>query len=65
MCMDHLVTHQLLPISVLTIMDTSDDKMICIVWKEHHVKCWSEPEYENNDIHVYAFVSYGSKDMIY
>ena len=56
--MDHLVTHQLLPNGVLTTMDISYDKMICIVSKEHilPVKCWQEPEYENNDIHVYAFV---------
>ena len=30
--MDYLVTHQLLPIGVLTIMDASYDKNICIMF---------------------------------
>ena len=30
--MEYLVTHQLLPIGVLTIMDANYDKIICIMF---------------------------------
>ena len=30
--------------------------LYCIDVTHHTLWCWSEPEYENNDIHVYALV---------
>ena len=51
MCMDHLVTHQLLTIGALTIMDTIYDKHISISYcrsTSYHVKFWSEPETAGN-----------------
>ena len=51
MCMDHLVTHQLLAIDVLTIMDAIYDKQILVSYcrnTSYHVNFWSEPETTGN-----------------
>ena len=53
-CVDHLVSHQLLSTGVLTILDTSYDKNICNKYcrnSSYNVNFWSEAEASNNEIY--------------